>query len=59
MSRSAVFWAVYFLLSLSLPVRDERESSGAAVLARPQGKRLLGPWWVQLIGSVPGTVVGQ
>ena len=54
-----MFWAVCFLLSLPLPVHDERKSSGAAVLARPQGKRLPGPWWVQLVGSVPGTAVGQ
>lgn len=34
-------------LSLSAPVDDDKESSGAAVLARPQSKRTSGP----LVGS--------
>lgn len=32
-----------FSLSLSLPIHDDKESSGAAVLAKPQSKRASGP----------------
>lgn len=38
---------IFSSLSLSLPICDDKESSGAAVLAKPQSKRSSGP----LVGS--------